>query len=113
MIWGTLASRGLTRLPSSDPDVQSWMERTDLFEAVAAGTQDSPILEGLGAARVAQVASVSTRFFPALQTKAVIGRVFASPDDFRSNVRVAILSHELWARSTGSGPKIVGRPRPL
>jgi predicted permease len=112
-IWGNLASKGLTRLPSSDPDVQSWMERTDLFEAVAAGTQDSLILEGLGAARVAQVASVSTRFFPALQTKADIGRIFTAPDDFRNDVRVAILSHEFWVRSTGSDAKIVGRPLSL
>ncbi len=62
-----------------------------------------------GAAAYVQQQRVSAGFFGTLEVAPLIGREFEAGEDVPGGPAVAILSHELWQRTFGGDPQIVGR----
>jgi len=64
---------------------------------------------GADAAR-ARVVVVSAAFWPALGTRATLGRVFADDEARpRAGPRLALLSHAFWQQRFGGAPDVLGR----
>jgi hypothetical protein len=54
-------------------------------------------------------ASVAADFFPAAKVHPLVGRFFIDADRASSAPQVVVLSHDLWTRSFGASPSIIGQ----
>src|SRR5262245_46422595 len=94
---------------SSLPDLVDWREQSRSFERMAATTDRTFNLTGVGEAERLNGWAVTADFFPLLSIRPAFGRVFLPEEDRPGASGVAILSHNLWRRSFGSNPDVVGR----
>jgi putative ABC transport system permease protein len=62
-----------------------------------------------GAAERVQGATITASVFSTLGLRAAQGRLFTADEDRRNGPRVVVVSHELWQRSFGSDPALLGR----
>ncbi|MBZ5536337.1 MAG: ABC transporter permease [Acidobacteriia bacterium] len=99
----------LTTAPVTPPDYFDWKEQNDVFESMAAGTEDSANLTGAGEPERLELASVSANFFEMLGTQPMLGRPFRVEEDQPGKNLVVILSHALWRRKFGADPAVIGR----
>ena len=78
------------------------------FSAIAAyQTKDVTVMRD-GAPERATAKDVTGSYFPLMQQKAAIGRLFEPSDDARGD-RVAVLTYRYWTRRFGADPTVVGR----
>jgi hypothetical protein len=54
-------------------------------------------------------ASVAADFFPAAKVHPLVGRFFIDADRASSALQAVVLSHDLWTRSFGASPTIIGQ----
>src|SRR5262245_5854988 len=94
---------------SSLPDFVDWREQSRSFERMAATTDRTFNLTGVGEAERLNGLAVTADFFPLLSIRPAFGRVFLPEEDRPGASGVAILSHNLWRRRFGSNPDVVGR----
>jgi len=115
-IWVDLGV-GNQSLPAVSPgDFRDYQQRSQLFEAFAAGS--GPSLIGATGALAASdgretervdVTPVSANFFSLLGVDPMLGRHFLPDEETPGGPQVVILSHALWARRFGADRSIVGR----
>lgn len=107
-IWETTPA-GAT-FSASDPNYLDFRERNRTLDALAAYREAPVALTGSGEPeRLAGIAASHT-LFPLLGASAAIGRTYGPAEDVAgTGARVAVLSHDLWARRFGADPSIVGR----
>src|SRR5690606_18299317 len=92
------------------PGFRAYRDRLNSIEALAVQTGWAATLTGNGgeAERIAAV-RVSQQFHKVLGIQPAQGRAFLATEEEPGNDRVVILSHQLWQRSFGGDPNIIGR----
>jgi predicted permease len=86
-----------------------WQRQNSVFEYMAAQTDGSVTLTGVGNPIRLRGERMSAHGFDIFGERAVLGRTFASDEDQAGKNRVAVLSHALWETQFGSDPSIIGR----
>jgi putative ABC transport system permease protein len=93
----------------SYPDFTAWRERNGAFERMAASRGINVNLAGGDQVERVTGSRVSPEFFPLLNGRAHLGRVFLA-EEFRPGARkVAVLSHKLWQERFGADAGVIGR----
>lgn len=93
----------------SAPDFNSWRERTQVFEKMAAARPLNYTLTGVDEPEQLYGLAVSQDCFPMLGAQPMLGRGF-SGDDFRAGApRTVLLGHRLWQRRFGADRQIPGK----
>jgi predicted permease len=82
------------------------------FSAIAAYQTKDVTVTRDGAPERATAKDVTGSYFPLMQQKAAIGRLF-DPSDDAGGDRIAVLTYRYWTRRFGADPAVVGRPLTL
>ncbi|MBO0862223.1 MAG: ABC transporter permease [Chloracidobacterium sp.] len=99
----------LPKAPVTGPDYLDWKESNKVFESMAAGTEGSANLTGVGDPQRVSAIPVSAGFFETLKITPMIGRTFIADDDQPGRDKVAVLTNELWQTRFGADPGVIGR----
>jgi len=86
-----------------------WRDQNQVFESMAAITDQSFNLTGVGDPERITGYQVSASLFPMLGVSPQLGRWFTPDEDQAGANRVVIMSHRLWQRRFGGDPNIVGK----
>ena len=108
MVWENAAHLGFPKNTPSPPSFLDWQRQNTVFTGMAAMSERSFNLTGVGEPERLEGRRVSANLFDLLGVPALLGRTFV-PDDDRPGTHVALLSYSLWQRSFGSDPSIIGR----
>ncbi|MBM3786079.1 MAG: ABC transporter permease [Acidobacteria bacterium] len=94
----------------SYPDMLDAREQARTLQGLAAYTffAEKLIVTGTGEPEQIDGIRVTSNFFDVLGVRPAMGRAFQEGEDKLGGPRVAMLSHELWMRSYGGQPGIVG-----
>jgi putative ABC transport system permease protein len=109
MIYGEFQERGESRLSASGHELLDYRDRLESFDSIAAATPLFVNLTGRDQPAQLVAARVSADLFPLLGVEAERGRLFRPEEDVYGQNQVTVLSHELWQRSFGGDPDIVGQ----
>src|SRR5207245_4916809 len=101
--------RGWTRNPISPAEILAWRNESGVFEDMAAFTQTSCVLTGMGDAEEDPCETVSNSLFALLGVAPLRGRTFSADEDKAEGPRAAILSFGLWRRRFGADENVIGR----
>jgi putative ABC transport system permease protein len=105
----TPGSRAGALIPITARDFFALQAGAQAFAAVAASRPAPPLKLGEGdTAETLITRSASVNLFDVLGVTPSAGRLFRQGDDRIGGARVAVLSHELWARRFGSNRSILG-----
>jgi putative ABC transport system permease protein len=96
------------RAPLSAPDLDDYRRQASTLAGVAAFTNWTTNLTGVGTPERLDGVRVSGAFFGVLGTRAWLGRVL-QPDDETRAARVTVLTYGLWLRRFGGNPAVVGQ----
>ena len=106
-IWETFYPSGWGSV--SVPNLKDWREQNDVFTGIAAFQTSSFVLQnGDYPERIAS-ASVSADFFDLLGVPPHSGRFFVEGEDQPGRQQVVVLSDQLWKRSFGADPNVIGQ----
>ena len=107
----TMANRkqGEDRVPLSVADFLDWKSQNQVFEDLAAFTDNWFSLTGDAEPERLRGAWVTAGFFSTLKVHPHLGRTFADGDDAPGGAPLTILSHRLWQRRFNSNPQIIGQ----
>src|SRR5262249_54607553 len=108
MLWENAAHLGFPRDTPSPANFLDWHKQATSFTAMAAMSERSFNLTGVGEPERLEGRRVSANLFELLGIPARFGRTFV-PEDDKPGTRVVLLSHSLWQRRFGSDPGVVGR----
>ncbi len=86
-----------------------WQEHNQVFDEVAAYSNDNFNLTYNGEPERIACAIVTASFFTLLDVEPVRGRAFLPEEDRPGQNQVAIISEGFWQRRAGGDPEIVGR----
>jgi len=92
------------------PNFADWRDRNQSFQEIATYSDRTFNLTGDDEPERIQGVMVSTGFFPMLDVKPILGRVFLPEEDHPNKVFSAVISERLWRRRFNSDGQIVGRP---
>lgn len=93
----------------SPPEYMEVVERMRSFETVGAINTFQSSIGGDEQPERVNAAAVSWQLWQALRVSPEIGRFFTEQEDQPGGEPVAVLSRELWQRSFGADPQIIGR----
>lgn len=95
---------------ASVPEFRDWRERSHAVVNMVGVAGNAATLSGSGQAERIAVEVVSEGYFDLLGGQAALGRTF-TPEEYNvpDGYPVVVLSHDLWQRSFGGDPGIVGR----
>jgi putative ABC transport system permease protein len=96
-------------IPLSVADFLDWRAQNQVFQDLAAYTDNWFSLTGNGEPQRLKGVWVTAGFFSTLGTTPLIGRTFAAGEDAADGEPLVILSQSTWERSFGSDPQIVGK----
>ena len=82
---------------------------TGTFEGMAFMRSGTLLLRGREGAEPVNAAHVSEGFFGVLGVRPALGRLFAPDEERPGGPRVIVLKYDLWQRSFGGDPAVVGR----
>src|SRR5215510_14252351 len=108
-VWETDGKRGDNAMTASYPNFIDWRDQNHVFEQIAAYTDRNFILRGTADPERIHGAIVSPSFFPMLDIKPIVGRVFLPEEDHPNRVFSAVISERLWQRRFNSDPQIIGK----
>ena len=86
-----------------------WLRQNETFSSMAAFRQESFNLTGEGEPTRLSGHEVSADFFPTLEVKPVLGRLFTADEDRVGGAPVALIGGGLWKTRYGSSPSVLGR----
>lgn len=95
---------------SSLPNYADWQDQSDVFESMAAFTDQSLDLTGVAEPEHLNATQITASLLPRLGARPLLGRNFLPAEDVRGASPTAILSHQLWRRAFGADPDVLGRP---
>jgi len=97
-------------LPSSPQDYFTWLQGARTLASLGAARSSSQAqLRADGASEVVTIERVTANLFAVLGVRPALGRLFAAGDDSPAATAVVVMSNDLWRRSFGGDPGIVGR----
>ncbi len=109
MVWEQRPKEGNFKNVVSPADYLDWRAQNQVFEYIAAYTQQSADVIGAGEPERVPAGIGTADFFRVLGVQPHLGRLFREGDDQQGNHRVVVLSHGLWQRKFGADPAIIGR----
>jgi predicted permease len=95
---------------ASVPEFRDWRERSHTITDMVGVASNAATLSGIGQAERVSIEVVSEGYFALLGGQAAVGRTF-TPEEYNvpDDHPVVVLSHDLWQRSFGADPGVVGR----
>jgi putative ABC transport system permease protein len=93
----------------SYPNFADWRDQNQSFQQMAAYSDRTFNLTDEAEPERIQGVMVSPAFFPLLDVKPILGRVFLPEEDYPNKVFSAVISERLWRRRFNSDGQIVGR----
>ena len=109
VVWQNNIKAGIADNAVSPANFIDWSEQSSSFEAMAGIEPFGFSLVGDGEPERFAAALVTSGFFQAVGTDALIGRTFIAEDYQPGNERVVVLSYKLWQRRFGGDATVVGR----
>ena len=113
MVWEDASKTGHPRDTPAAGNYSDWRDQNQVFEGMAAYSDESFNLTGAGDPERLEGIRVSSNLFPLLGVEPQVGRVFTAAEDQPNTQRVVLLSYGLWQRRFGGDPNIVGKPLTL
>jgi len=110
MVWEENSKQGFPHDTPAAANYVDWRDQNHVFEAMAAMTDSSFNLTGVGDPERIDGQRVSASLFPLLGVEPQLGRVFRPEDDQPGANQVVMMSYGLWQRRFGGDPGIVGKP---
>jgi putative ABC transport system permease protein len=110
MVWEKGARRGLGQIPSSLPAFLDLRTSNNSFADLGAFADSNFNLTGGEQPERVIGVRVTASLLSLVGVQPVKGRLFLPDEDQPQASRVLILSHQLWRRSFGANPNIVGQP---
>src|SRR5215216_6785962 len=106
--------RGVDSMSVSYPNFLDWREQNTVFEDIATyyGTNRFS-LTGAGAPVQIRGTRISYGLFEFLRVSPQLGRTITANEDRPDEDAVVILGHDLWQRSFGGDPNILGKKIPI
>ncbi|MGH8185872.1 MAG: ABC transporter permease, partial [Steroidobacteraceae bacterium] len=98
---------GLPKLPGSAPDIIDMRQYQRSFSRLAAFTEQTMELSGVGQPERLTTVRVEPEVFPLLGVEPMVGRTFSAEED-RPGAHVAVLGYPLWQRLFGGRPDAIG-----
>ncbi|MCI0489560.1 MAG: ABC transporter permease [Blastocatellia bacterium] len=86
-----------------------WQQQNQVFEHVAAYTNDNFNLTGEGDPERLSIAQVTANIFPLLGVQPLKGRVFLPEEDRPGHDQVVVVSEGFWQRRYGGSPDLIGK----
>src|SRR5215475_5074103 len=100
---------GRMRNPASGPDFLDWRQQQSVFQQMAAFTNWSANLTGMGEPEQLTGLAITADLFTLLRVRPAQGRTFA-PEEFKpDSTDAVIVSHGLWQRRFGAKNDIIGQ----
>jgi MacB-like periplasmic core domain len=100
--------RGWDRNPISPAEILAWRNESGAFDDIAAYTEQSCVLTGVGEPEEDPCEVITSNLFPTLGVAPIRGRTFATEEDQPGGPRVVILSYRLWQRRFAAEEKVIG-----
>jgi putative ABC transport system permease protein len=107
LMYEGIPQAGLPKLPGSAPDIIDMRQYQRSFSRLAAFTEQTMELSGVGQPERLTAVRVEPDIFPMLGIEPIVGRTFAAEED-RPGVHVAVLGYPLWQRLFGGRPDAIG-----
>ncbi|HKS27511.1 MAG TPA: ABC transporter permease, partial [Pyrinomonadaceae bacterium] len=105
---------GATDMRGAAPaDFVDWRKESQSFDALAAFTGGSLVLNNSDAPEMLSGVRVSDDYFRVLGTSALMGRTFASEEFTEGGSRAVVLSYKVWQTRFGRDPNVLGMTLPL
>lgn len=109
VVWGNYRTLNIERLRAKPAEYENYTQQTEVFDTVAAYTNQSfNASTGEEPERI-RGAYVSANLFPMLEAHAATGRVFAAEDQQEGRNRVVVLSDGYWQRRFAGDRNIVSQ----
>ena len=108
-LWQNNSKAGIARNGVSPANFIDWSEQSNSFEALAGIEPFGFSLVGDGEPERLRATLVTSGFFQAAGTDALLGRTLTAEDYQPGKDRVVVLGHGLWQRRFGGDSSIVGR----
>src|SRR5437763_441235 len=108
VIWENATHLGFPKNTPSAANFLDWQKQNTLFEGMAAFSERSFNLTGVGEPERLEGRRVSANLFDLLGVRPILGRNLV-PDEDKPGTKVALLSESLWRRRFGSDPGVIGR----
>lgn len=108
-VWESVPEKNWLREPFSGPDFADWSRGSTQLEGMAALASSSMNFTGQSEPERLLAGRVSWNFFTVVGVRPALGRGFLAEEDTDGGARVAVLSHDLWARRFNLDPSLVGR----
>src|SRR2546423_9293359 len=108
VIWENATHLGFPKNTPSAANFLDWQKQNTLFEGMAAFSERSFNLTGVGEPERLEGRRVSANLFDLLGVRPILGRNFV-PDEDKPGTKVAVLSENLWRRRVGGDPGGIGR----
>jgi putative ABC transport system permease protein len=102
---------GAERNTVSPANWLDWQRQNGTLQEIAVWRTQTFTLTGVGEPLRLNAQAVSAEFFPVLGVQPLLGRVLTAEDD-RPNPnarRTVVISHQLWQRTFGGDPNVVGQ----
>lgn len=108
IIWENATHLGFPKDTPPPANFLDWRQQSTVFQGMAAFTERSFNLTGLGEPERLDGRRVSANLFDVLGVKPIIGRTFVSQED-QPGSKVVLLNESLWKRRFGGDPGVIGR----
>lgn len=108
-VWARNPAQGIERDVTSWPNFTDWREGTTTLERIAVVREARYALTGAGDPEEVGGAAVSRGFFELIGAPLALGRGFRDEEVEGEQVRVVVLSHELFTRRFGADRSLIGR----
>ena len=109
MIFEDNARAGFARDALRPRHYAAWAADHEVFESVAAVTEQSVVLGGRGEPERVSARRVTRDFFAVLGARPLLGRTFTQAEDRPGGAHVAIISYRFWQRWFEGDPAILGQ----
>ncbi len=108
-VWSQFPEMNAYEFPVSPAEYVDYRDESQLFEHLAAFTQQPVTITGDGDPERIQAVAATASFWKVLRVEAARGRVFDAEDDQPGRDRGVVIGHGLWQRRFGGDPSIIGR----
>ena len=98
-----------SRMELSPANYRDWKRMSKSFESMGALYPEPVNLIGQGEPQRLEGASVTADFFPTMQTKPLLGRIFTPAEDQPGAAGTVVLSYRLWQAEFGGEADAIGR----
>jgi putative ABC transport system permease protein len=108
-VWGYNRTRGLNTDQVSPLDFADWRSQNHVFEGIAASTEATYTLTGVGEPALIIAYSFSADYFHVLGVAPLVGRTFLPEEEQAGKNHVAVLSYSLWQSRFGGDRGVAGK----